>query len=103
MRPWSRVVHDVRSRIMFERIGAFALRCAILVGCLTTFIAGGGEALAQDAPSAGPTGSSREQELREQLNDILKELDEIQQQKESDKPEAERPAIIKQQAEHETT
>jgi iron complex outermembrane recepter protein len=89
---------------MFERIGAFARRRAILVGFLTTFIVGGGdEALAQDAPSVGPTGSSREQELREKLNDILKELDEIQQQKESAKPEAERPAIIKGQAEPEAT
>ena len=88
---------------MFERVGAFALSCAIFVGFLTAVIAGGGEALAQDAPSAGPTGSSREQELREQLNDILKELDEIQQQKESAKPEAERPAIIKEQAEPEAT
>ena len=84
-------------------IGAFALRYVILVGFLTTFIAGGGEALAQDAPSAGPTGSSREQELREQLNNILKELDEIQQQKESATPEAERPAIIREQAEPEAT
>ena len=67
-------------------IGGFALRYAILVGFLTTFIAGGGEALAQDAPSAGPTGSLREQELREQLNNILKELDEIQQQKYSATP-----------------
>ena len=88
---------------MFERLGAFALRCAILVGFLTTFIGGGSEALAQDAPSAGSTSSSREQELREQLNNILKELDEIQQQKESAKPEAERPAIIKEQAEPEAT
>ena len=33
-------------------IGAFALRYAILVGFLTTFIAGGDEAFAQDALSA---------------------------------------------------
>jgi len=88
---------------MFGRRGAIALRCAIFVGILTTFIAGGDEVLAQGGPPAGPTGSSREQELREQLNDILKELDEIQQQKEHAKPEAERPAIIKEQAEPEAT
>ena len=88
---------------MFGRRGAIALRCAIFVGILTTFIAGGDEVLAQGGPPAGPTGSSREQELREQLNDILKELDEIQQQKEHAKPEAERPAIIKEQAESEAT
>src|SRR6185503_18930374 len=103
MRRWMRVFHDVRSGIMFGRRGAIALRCAIFVGILTTFIAGGDEVLAQGGPPAGPTGSSREQELREQLNDILKELDEIQQQKEHAKPEAERPAIIKEQAEPEAT
>jgi len=103
MRRWMRVFHDVRSGIMFGRRGAIALRCAIFVGVLTTFIAGGDEVLAQGGPPAGPTGSSREQELREQLNDILKELDEIQQQKEHAKPEAERPAIIKEQAEPEAT
>src|SRR6187549_1354825 len=103
MRRWMRVFHDVRSGIMFGSRGAIALRCAIFVGILTTFIAGGDEVLAQDGPPAGPTGSSREQELREQLNDILQELDEIQQQKEHAKPEAERPAIIKEQAEPEAT
>ena len=61
MRRWMRVFHDVRSGIMFGRRGAIALRCAIFVGILTTFIAGGDEVLAQGGPPAGPTGSSREQ------------------------------------------
>ena len=60
-------------------------------------------AAAQDAPSADPSASSRERELRQQLNNILKELDELQQQKERAAPEAERPSIIKEQAEAEAT
>ena len=83
---------------MFGPTSVFWLRCSLLVGFLL-FITGGNKSLSQDTPSANPTGSSREQELREQLNNILKELDEIQQQKESATPEAERPAIIKEQAE----
>src|SRR5262245_9519952 len=83
---------------MFGQTSVFWLRCSLLVGFLL-FITGGNKSLSQDTPSANPTGSSREQELREQLNNILKELDEIQQQKESATPEAERPAIIKEQAE----
>ena len=58
-----------------------------------------GEALAQDAPSSDPSASPRERALRDQLKNILKELDELQQKKESEKPEAERPTIIKEQAE----
>src|SRR5262245_5986 len=58
-----------------------------------------GPAIAQDAPTADPSASPREQELREQLNNILKELDELQQQKEHATPEGERPSIIKEQAE----
>jgi iron complex outermembrane recepter protein len=59
-------------------------------------------AAAQDAPSTDPSASPREQELREQLRNILHELDEIQQQKERAAPEEERPSIIKEQAEPET-
>ena len=84
---------------MFARIGVSRMRCAISIGLLLTMIAAAGETLAQDAPSADPTGSSRERELRDQLNNILKELEDIQQQKESAKPEAERPSIIKEKEE----
>jgi iron complex outermembrane recepter protein len=58
----------------------------------------GGPVIAQDAPT-GEAASPRERELRKELNNILKELDEIQQQKERATPEAERPSIIKEQAE----
>ena len=84
---------------MFAGIGVSRMRCAISIGLLLTMIAVAGETLAQDAPSADPTGSSRERELRDQLNNILKELEDIQQQKESAKPEAERPSIIKEKEE----
>jgi iron complex outermembrane recepter protein len=61
----------------------------------------GGPVIAQDAPTADPAATPRERELRDQLRNILHELDEIQQQKESATPEAERPSIIKEQAEAE--
>ena len=83
---------------MFGLNSVFWLRCSLLVGFLL-FITGGNNALSQDTPSANPTGSSREQELRDQLNNILKELEDIQHQKESATPEAERPSIIKEKDE----
>ena len=55
--------------------------------------------MAQDAPTGDPAASPRERELRKELNNILKELDEIQQHKERATPEAERPSIIKEPAE----
>jgi iron complex outermembrane recepter protein len=58
-------------------------------------------AAAQDAPPIDPATTPREQELRDQLRNILHELDEIQLQKEKATPEAERPSIIKEQAETE--
>ena len=68
--------------------------------CLGVLLVGAveGQAVAQ-APTTDPSASPREQELRDQLNNILKELDEIQQQKEHATPEEERPSIIKEQAE----
>ena len=59
-------------------------------------------AAGQDAPSTDPSATPREQKLRDQLRNILHELDEIQQQKERAVPEEERPSIIKEQAEPET-
>ena len=61
------------------------------------------QAVAQDVPTPDPSASPRERELRQQLNNILKELDELQQQKESAAPEEERPSIIQEQPEPETT
>ena len=58
-----------------------------------------GRAIAQDAPTSDPANSARERELRDQLRNILRELDEIQQHKESVTPGEERPSIIKEQAE----
>lgn len=71
---------------------------SVLVGIFLAGIAGG-PVIAQDAPTGDPAASPREQELRKELNNILKELDEIQQHKERATPEAERPSIIKEQAE----
>lgn len=71
---------------------------SVLVGIFLAGIAGG-PVIAQDAPTGDPAASPREQELRKELNNILKELDEIQQHKERTTPEAERPSIIKEQAE----
>ena len=73
-------------------------RASVLVGIFLAGIAGG-PVIAQDAPTGDPAASPREQELRKELNNILKELDEIQQHKERTTPEAERPSIIKEQAE----
>ena len=67
--------------------------------CVGVFVVAAAQAGAQDTPSTDPSASPREQELRQQLNNILKELDDIQQQKEHATPEAERPSIIKEQAE----
>jgi len=78
----------------------FCGQSAICVG-LVWLVMSAGHAVAQE--SADPSASPREQELRQQLNNILKELDEIQQQKEHATPEAERPSIIKEQAEPEAT
>ncbi|MFO0700270.1 MAG: TonB-dependent receptor [Nitrospira sp.] len=68
------------------------------VGVLALLVVGGGEAFAQDTPPSESTASPRERELRDQLKTILQELDELQQKKESTKPEAERPSIIKEEA-----
>lgn len=70
------------------------------VGLLIVATAGR-PAIAQDAPAADPSATPRERELRDQLRNILHELDEIQLQKEKATPEAERPSIIKEQAEPE--
>lgn len=80
-------------------------RYAIVAGMLAMLMAGGGEAIAQETPPSSSTASPREKELRDQLKTILQELEELQQKKESEKPDAERPTIIKESAEpasHET-
>ena len=56
---------------------------AICIGLMWLAMSAG-HAVAQE--SADPSASPREQELRQQLNNILKELDEIQQQKEHATP-----------------
>src|SRR5262245_12997663 len=73
---------------------------AVYVGIFLILTAGG-PAIAQDAPAADPSATPRERELRDQLRNILHELDEIQLQKEKGTPETERPSIIKEQAEPE--
>src|SRR5688572_26373448 len=54
--------------------------------------------MAQATPPAD-TGGARERELRDQLKNILQELEELQQQKAGARPEEERPSIIKEPAE----
>src|SRR5262245_45954910 len=77
-------------------------RWQLVVWIWLVVIATGTPGAAQDAPSADPSASPREKELRDQLRNILHELDEIQQQKEKTTPEEERPSIIKEEA-HEGT
>jgi iron complex outermembrane receptor protein len=75
-----------------------SMRWAPYLGCILV-CAVAGQAIAQDAPIRDPAASTREEELRDQLRNILRELDEIQQHKESLTPTEERPSIIKEQAE----
>ncbi|MCS6306391.1 MAG: TonB-dependent receptor [Nitrospira sp.] len=84
---------------MSDLVGVSRWGYAMAVGMFVLCAAGNGKALAQEAPSSDTSTSSREKALRDQLKNILKELDELQQKKESQKPEAERPAIIKEKAE----
>ena len=56
-----------------------------------------GRATAQDGPApSDSTASPRERELRDQLKNILRELEDLQQQKEHTEPEIQRPAIVKE-------
>jgi len=80
------------SRSRWFAAGTIAALC-LSVALLATPV------FSQDAPSVDSAASPREQELRGQLKNILQELEEIQQKKESGKPETERPAIIKEKAE----
>ena len=54
---------------------------------------------AQDASAADSSASPRERELRNQLKNILQELDELKQKKDGAEPELERPSIIKEKTE----
>ncbi|TKB69106.1 MAG: TonB-dependent receptor [Nitrospira sp.] len=80
---------------MFGGVRAFRVGYTMAVG-LVALLAVGGEGIAQEAPSADPSALPRERELRDQLKTILQELDELQQKKDSTKPEAERQPIIKE-------
>jgi iron complex outermembrane receptor protein len=84
---------------MSELVGVSRWGYAMAVGMFVLCVAGNSKALAQDAPSSDTSTSPRERALRDQLKNILKELDELQQKKESEKPDAERPTIIKEKAE----
>lgn len=70
----------------------------VVIGLALLWASGEGIAMAQAAPPAD-TGGARERELRDQLKNILQELEELQQQKDSARPEEERPSIIKEPAE----
>jgi len=84
---------------MSEQSSVSRPRYAIVAGMLAMLMGGGGEAIAQESPPSSSTASPRERELRDQLKTILQELDELQQKKESETPETERPTIIKEKAE----
>ncbi len=71
----------------------------IAVGIFVICGATGNDIFAQGTSSSDPSASAREKELRDQLKDILQELEELQQKKESGKPEGERPTIIKEDTE----
>lgn len=54
---------------------------AVVIGIVVMCGVGSGRVLAQDASAVDPSASPREKELRQQLNTILQELDEMQQKK----------------------
>ncbi|HET9313889.1 MAG TPA: TonB-dependent receptor plug domain-containing protein, partial [Nitrospira sp.] len=70
----------------------------VVIGLAVLWASGEGIAIAQATPPAD-TGEARERELRDQLKNILQELEELQQQKDGARPEEERPSIIKEPAE----
>lgn len=84
---------------MFVEVRTFRKWSAIPVAVLALIAIGGAAVFAQDVPPADPVATSREKELRDQLKSILQELEELQQKKESEKPQAERSPIIKEKAE----
>lgn len=84
---------------MSELVGVSRWSYAIVVGMVVICAAWGDHAFAQDTSAADPSASPRERELRDQLKNILQELDELQQNKESAKPESERSSIIKDKTE----
>lgn len=84
---------------MSQLMGVSRWKCAMTAGILTICMIGCGEGLAQETFPSGTLASPRERELRDQLKTILQELDELQQKKESEKPETERLPIIKEKAE----
>jgi iron complex outermembrane receptor protein len=84
---------------MFELAPIVRWGSTIALGILAMCAVGGAKVFAQDTHAADPSASPRERELRDQLKNILQELEELQQKKESEKPEAERSTIIKESAE----
>lgn len=84
---------------MSELVGVSRWICSSVVGLVVLCAVGGANVCAQDTPAADPSASPRERELRDQLKTILQELDDLQQKKESAKPETERTSIIKEKKE----
>ena len=83
---------------MWTTKGNSRTRSTVSLGMFLIVMAGG-PVIAQDTAPVDPAATGRERELREQLKNILHELDEIQQQKERVTPEVERPSIIKEPTE----
>lgn len=84
---------------MSELVGVSRWICSSVVGLVVFCAVGGANVCAQDTPAADSSASPRERELRDQLKTILQELDDLQQKKESAKPETERTSIIKEKKE----
>lgn len=80
---------------MFVGGRVFRVGYAMAIG-FVALLAVGGEGIAQTTSTADLSASPRERELRDQLKTILKELDDLQQEKDDVKPEAERQPIIKE-------
>ena len=83
-------------RILSRLLSVVALAMPLFLSVLTAH-----PAAAQDTQSDEQGSTPRERELRDQLKNILQELEDLQKAKESAKPEAERPPIVKEKAEPE--
>lgn len=83
---------------MLRQASILGRRYATILGLSVTVLVGGA-AFAQDTLSADSSPSPRERELRDQLKNILQELDELKQKQDGGTSESERPAIIKEKTE----
>jgi iron complex outermembrane recepter protein len=83
---------------MLKQVSTSRRRYAMMLG-LSAFVMAGGTVFAQDTPLADSSASPRERELRNQLKNILQELDELKQKKDGAEPKSDGPSIIKEKTE----